>query len=227
MPTTNRPFFANFFAAFRAHTALQKTSPAINTSNSPSTAASAAAYSNLARTYHTTSSPESSSIQIPLKTAHSSQATHSTSPHSAVATAPPQSHFRTSRPLHPPNGTPQSCGRIRSASREPVYGPHPQPQPQTTESITPPFNSRNPSPGGSGMPTPTYGLPRGRRGSDSSSHSSGSAKPVLGASPPPSSMADKWYIGGRTAQGEERFYKLGLVSTTKSADRLSLDRLSL
>jgi len=38
---------------------------------------------------------------------------------------------------------------------------------------------------------------------------------------------EKWYIGGRTAQGEERFYKLGLVKRYGSEDRLSLDRLSL
>jgi hypothetical protein len=38
---------------------------------------------------------------------------------------------------------------------------------------------------------------------------------------------EKWYIGGRTAQGEERFYKLGLVKRYGSEDRLSMDRLSL
>jgi len=35
------------------------------------------------------------------------------------------------------------------------------------------------------------------------------------------------YIGGRTATGEERFFKLGVVRRVKSGDRLSLDRLSL
>lgn len=39
--------------------------------------------------------------------------------------------------------------------------------------------------------------------------------------------AEKWYVGGRTAGGEERFYKLGLVRRYNSTDRLSLDRLSL
>ena len=34
-----------------------------------------------------------------------------------------------------------------------------------------------------------------------------------------------WYIGGRTAAGEERFLRLGVVK--KSEERLSLDRLSL
>jgi hypothetical protein len=39
--------------------------------------------------------------------------------------------------------------------------------------------------------------------------------------------AEKWYIGGRTATGEERFYKLGMVKRQRSADRLSLDKLSI
>lgn len=57
---------------------------------------------------------------------------------------------------------------------------------------------------------------RTRRGSDSSSEG---FRNVLGA--------DKWYIGGRTATGEERFFKLGVVKRPRSIDRLSLDRLSL
>ncbi|EFX05737.1 hypothetical protein CMQ_3806 [Grosmannia clavigera kw1407] len=55
-----------------------------------------------------------------------------------------------------------------------------------------------------------------RRGSDSSSEG---FRDVMGA--------DKWYIGGRTAAGEERFFKLGVVRRVRSGDRLSLDRLSL
>lgn len=55
-----------------------------------------------------------------------------------------------------------------------------------------------------------------RRGSDSSSEG---FRDVLGA--------DKWYIGGRTAGGEEKFFKLGVVKRQRSQDRLSLDRLSL
>jgi len=39
--------------------------------------------------------------------------------------------------------------------------------------------------------------------------------------------AEKLYIGGRTATGEEKFFKLGVVRRVRSGDRLSLDRLSL
>jgi hypothetical protein len=38
---------------------------------------------------------------------------------------------------------------------------------------------------------------------------------------------EKWYIGGRTATGEEKFYKLGMVKRHRSTDRLSLDKLSI
>jgi hypothetical protein len=57
---------------------------------------------------------------------------------------------------------------------------------------------------------------RGRRGSDSSSEG---FRDVLGA--------EKWYIGGRTAGGEEKYFKLGVVRRRRSGGSLSLDRLSL
>ncbi|KAI1087554.1 hypothetical protein F5B19DRAFT_63054 [Rostrohypoxylon terebratum] len=71
----------------------------------------------------------------------------------------------------------------------------------------------SPQPHRPGMPIPGSGR---RRGSDSSSEG---FRDVLGA--------DKWYIGGRTASGDERFFKLGVVKRVRSQDRLSLDRLSL
>ncbi|KAK8091239.1 hypothetical protein PG994_000744 [Apiospora phragmitis] len=69
-----------------------------------------------------------------------------------------------------------------------------------------------------GMPIPSSPGSRGghRRGSDSSSEGFRDAR-----------GADKWYIGGRTAGGEEKFFKLGVVKRVRSNDRLSLDRLSL
>ncbi|KAI2466786.1 hypothetical protein F4781DRAFT_404398 [Annulohypoxylon bovei var. microspora] len=71
----------------------------------------------------------------------------------------------------------------------------------------------SPQPHRPGMPIPGSGR---RRGSDSSSEG---FRDVLGA--------DKWYIGGRTSGGDERFFKLGVVKRVRSQDRLSLDRLSL
>jgi hypothetical protein len=75
--------------------------------------------------------------------------------------------------------------------------------------------SRSPGSPGAGALTPLQS--RGRRGSDSSSE--GFRESSLGA--------EKWYIGGRTAGGEERVYKLSMVKRPRSIDRLSLDRMSL
>lgn len=55
-----------------------------------------------------------------------------------------------------------------------------------------------------------------RRGSDSSNEG---FRDVVGG--------EKWYIGGRTAAGEERFFKLGVVRRDRSLERASTDRLSL
>lgn len=59
---------------------------------------------------------------------------------------------------------------------------------------------------------------RQRRGSDSSSEG---FRDVMSAS------GEKWYIGGRAPNGEERFYRLGVMKRPRSVDRLSMDRLSL
>lgn len=77
-------------------------------------------------------------------------------------------------------------------------------------------HSANPTPNGSANGIPIPGGGGRRRGSDSSSEG---FRDVLGA--------DKWYIGGRTAGGEEQFFKLGVVRRVRSNDGLSLDRLSL
>ena len=66
----------------------------------------------------------------------------------------------------------------------------------------------------SAIPIPGGG---GRRRSDSSSEGFREVNPAGGP----------WYIGGRTAAGEEKFFKLGVVRRVRSIDRLSLDRLSL
>ena len=57
-----------------------------------------------------------------------------------------------------------------------------------------------------------------RRGSDSSSE---------GANWRETMGSEKWYVGGRTATGEERYFKMGVVRRDRSLDRLSSDRLSL
>lgn len=84
---------------------------------------------------------------------------------------------------------------------------------QPTRQHAPPYRSTSPT--AKAFPIPGASQ-RSRRGSDSSSEGFHEA---MGA--------EKWYIGGRTATGEERFYKLGMVKRHGSADRLSLDKLSI
>ncbi|EUC29511.1 hypothetical protein COCCADRAFT_40126 [Bipolaris zeicola 26-R-13] len=86
---------------------------------------------------------------------------------------------------------------------------------QPTRQHAPPPYTRSTSPQAKAFPIPGASQ-RSRRGSDSSSDGFHEA---MGA--------EKWYIGGRTATGEEKFYKLGMVKRHKSADRLSLDKLSI
>ncbi|RSM19428.1 hypothetical protein CDV31_001853 [Fusarium ambrosium] len=85
------------------------------------------------------------------------------------------------------------------AIRSPASGP------TTTTATSPGTGAAIPIPGSSG-----------RRGSDSSSEG---FRDVIGA--------DKFYIGGRTPGGEEKFFKLGVIRRVRSNDGLSLDRLSL
>ncbi|KAF2257801.1 hypothetical protein CC78DRAFT_481539 [Lojkania enalia] len=85
---------------------------------------------------------------------------------------------------------------------------------QPTRQHTAPYH-RSTSPTAKAFPIPGASR-RDRRGSDSSSEG---FREVMGS--------EKWYIGGRTATGEEKFYKLGMVKRHKSVDRLSLDRLSI
>src|SRR6266536_3078731 len=86
--------------------------------------------------------------------------------------------------LHSPRAhstSPLSTSPGTSLPAEPVYGPHQQSQQQQQQAR---YMTHS----------------RGRRGSDSSSEG---FRDVLGA--------EKWYIGGRTAGGEERYFKLGVV----------------
>jgi hypothetical protein len=84
---------------------------------------------------------------------------------------------------------------------------------QPTRQHAAPYRSTSPT-------TKAFPIPgasqRGRRGSDSSSDG---FNETMGG--------EKWYIGGRTATGEEKFYKLGMVKKHRSTDRLSLDKLSI
>ncbi|KAF2640675.1 hypothetical protein P280DRAFT_451544 [Massarina eburnea CBS 473.64] len=156
--STNRPFFSNFLAAFRAQSAIQKTA----------TSQTGAAYN----------------------AASSAQATGSTSSRS-ISTKAPSSPGATTTAV-------QASGQF-----------------QATRQHSAPYH-RSTSPSSKAFPIPGASRGRDRRGSDSSSEG---FNETMGA--------EKWYIGGRTAAGEEKYYKLGMVKKHRSVDRLSLDRLSI
>lgn len=70
-------------------------------------------------------------------------------------------------------------------------------------------------------PQPNYpsvqDVRRSRRGSDSSSEGFRETR----------GTTEKWFIGGLTATGEEKYYKLSMVKRDKSLDRISTDQMSL
>jgi hypothetical protein len=164
MPT-NRPFLANFLAAFRAHSALPKpsTSPAgVSASSQPS---------------------------HPSNVSASVVSNASTNPRSIATKSP-----------GPTTAALQSSGQFSTSQSR---------QHSTSPLSRSPMSPASPSSRADGSSR--------RRGSDSSAE--GGFRDVLGS--------EKWYIGGRSAAGEEKFYRLGMVKRHGSIDRLSLDRLSL
>ncbi|KAI0097774.1 hypothetical protein GGR51DRAFT_461456 [Nemania sp. FL0031] len=144
--------------------------------------------------------PSLSASPQPNKHTHPHATTQPSSSNGSYTSSPSSSQARSissSSPSHP-QGTTSSA----------TSSPPPRTGGSGVMNQLQPLHSPRPIPGGSS--------PAHRRGSDSSSEG---FRDVLGA--------DKWYIGGRTAGGEERFFKLGVVKRVRSQDRLSLDRLSL
>ncbi|KAF4451788.1 hypothetical protein F53441_5263 [Fusarium austroafricanum] len=144
-----------------------------------------------------------------------SQHQHQPNKHARDTTTTTTSTTATATTSAPSNST--------SASTSHHHHHHQQSQQQPTTSsvaIRPPRNTTSSSPSTSTSPSNGTAIPipgsSGRRGSDSSSEG---FRDVIGA--------DKWYIGGRTPGGEEKFFKLGVVRRVRSNDGLSLDRLSL
>lgn len=191
---SNRPFFSNFLAAFRAHSAaLPKSSASLSTTSAAAAAAAAASGQTV---WSSASASPAVQTSTPSDISSAPRAiNHKAGPHSHTqqsALSPLQHNVS---PLtHGPRSPPSPGMTVGGSS--PVYGP-PNKPPQS-------------------YPTPQEAR-RNRRGSDSSSE--GGYRDVLGG--------EKWYIGGRTAGGEEKYYKLSMVRRDRSADRLSADRLSL
>jgi hypothetical protein len=180
MPT-QRPFLANFLAAFRTHTPL----PVHKTVSSPAATPAASLWTTTAAVSKPQPIPEPNTASAPRPiNPKQSQPSQQTLHHNV--------HPSTHLPRSPPSPGP---GQSQALS----YGPSNKPQ----------------------HSYPTCQESRRRRGSDSSSDSGGFRDVArVGA-------GEKWFIGGRTASGEEKYYKLSVVRRDRSADRISADQLSL
>jgi len=203
MPT-NRPFFANFFSVFRARTSPTFSAKSTSTYDAVISPGSLVAAAHVSTTTATATSSVPRTIttkaydSLPASSQPSSQSKPSTTTAPLPFSTNPSSH-RYATPLSRSPGTASPTG--------PLSHTHPH-SPSHSSHVN---ASLSMSP-----PAPTRG--RQRRGSDSS-NSSGGFIDALGA--------EKWYIGGRNAAGEETFYKLGLVTGGKGRRVRSLDRLSL
>lgn len=132
-------------------------------------------------------------------------------PQGPSISTPAQHHQQPNKPARDTTTAPSAASSSAAASSSHQQQP-------TTSSVairSPRTTSADESSSPNGIAIPIPGSSR-RRGSDSSSEG---FRDVLGA--------DKWYIGGRTPGGEEKFFKLGVIRRVRSNDGLSLDRLSL
>lgn len=206
MPT-NRPFFVNFFSAFRA-----RTNPTFQAKSSPTYDAvspgSLVAAAHVSTTNATVTS--SGTRTFTTRSAADSPAS-SQQPHGTIVS---QTKPTTTSPL-PFSSNPSSHRYATPLSRSPGASSPGVPHSHTHSHTTHTNANLSMSPPGASTPL-TRG--RQRRGSDSS-NSSGGFIDALGP--------EKWYIGGRNAGGEETFYKLSMVTGGTGRRVRSLDRLSL
>ncbi|CAI7666905.1 unnamed protein product [Penicillium viridicatum] len=189
--SNNRPFLSNFLAAFRAQSTYKPTTQQVSTTTST---ISSAQISQSART-------------IATKAANSAQGASASSPASAGAHHTHHNHNHNHHNHHHHTHTSSPTPSATTAPTGPVQGPSPAPShhyhhDQPSLPSTPPSSTSTPIP-------INHTADRQRRGSDSSS-GSGGFRDAIGP--------EKWYIGGRTPAGEERFYRLGMV--TKGGGRL-------
>ncbi|GAM83408.1 hypothetical protein ANO11243_013960 [Dothideomycetidae sp. 11243] len=201
--SSNRPFLSNFLTAFRAHGSfIPKAGPSLPASSASSagtTVWSAAAAASY--TGPTQQAQQLATLSAPRAISDPRKAGTANPNASPGPFSPPLQH----------NVTPLTHGtrpRSTSPGAEKLHGP--EPRRPGTQHIAPTSSAAVVIPSNASR----------RRGSDSSSE--GGFRDVA-----TTRGGEKWYIGGRTAGGEERYYKLSMVRRERSADRLSADRLSL
>ena len=194
--STNRPFLANFLAAFRAQSSYKTASSSSSATNTALPQGAQRNFTTRAASSSGSGSGSGSGSSPAAETGmgmgtgtgtgnNTASNYHSTTTTTSSSTTPAHTNTNTNTHVH--------------THEPPASSPIP---------ITP--------------PTETYDHHR-RRGSDSSNGSTG-FRDALGP--------EKWYIGGRSPGGEERFYRLGMVTKGGglfggSARVGSFDQLSL
>ncbi|KAK4542707.1 hypothetical protein LTR36_006279 [Oleoguttula mirabilis] len=200
MPT-QRPFLSNFLAAFRAHSQpLWKASASISSSNTVTSAATIWTSAQPAKA----SSPGSENAIASPRPINPKANPYNTS----TSTAAQDRQLQASLSPLQHNVSPQThLPRSPPSPGLPVYGPPNKPGMQSSYPTCQETSlSRN---------------SRARRRGSASSSDSGGFREVRGGA------GETWFIGGRTAGGEEKYYKLSMVKRDRSSDRISADRLSL
>ncbi|KAH9826398.1 hypothetical protein Tdes44962_MAKER03530 [Teratosphaeria destructans] len=196
---TQRPFLSNFLAAFRAHS---QTLP----KPSPSISSTATATST-ASIWSAAQPPKPTQSSQPVEPAATSPRpiTQKSTTYSTTTTTTAAQDRQLQVSLSPLQHTvsPQThLPRSPSSPGLPVYGPPNKPTQDFPTSSWSSSSSR-------------------RRGSDSSDGSGGFREVRTGG--------EKWFVGGRTAGGEERYYQLRMVKRDRdrSIGAVSADQLSL
>ncbi|EKV09599.1 putative C2H2 transcription factor (RfeC) [Penicillium digitatum] len=200
--SNNRPFLANFLAAFRAQSTYKPTTQQVGTTSTLSSAQISQSARAIATKAANTAQGSSVSSTASAVAHHNHNHNHPNHRHTHTSSSPTSS--ATAAPASP----------VQSSSPAPSHHYH---HDQSALPSTPPSSTSTP------IPINHSSADRQRRGSDSSSGSGGFCDAI---------GPEKWYIGGRTPAGEERFYRLGMV--TKGGGRLggsgrvgSIDQLSL
>ncbi|KAK5136442.1 hypothetical protein LTR08_003087 [Meristemomyces frigidus] len=198
MPT-QRPFLSNFLAAFRAHSQqLPKGSTSISSSGVAASSATIWTSAQPAKPPQAPTSEHAVASPRPIKP-------RATGYSAATSTAAQDRQLQASLSPLQHNVSPQThLPRSPPSPGLPVYGPPNKPQPSYPTCQETSFSNTSRA---------------RRRGSDSSSDSGG-FREVRGG-------GETWFIGGRTAGGEEKYYKLSMIKRDRSSDRLSADQLSL
>ncbi|TKA25528.1 hypothetical protein B0A50_05389 [Salinomyces thailandicus] len=205
MPT-QRPFLSNFLAAFRAHSQqLPKAAPSLSTSGTQSSTASIWTLAQPPPTRSQSPTASENAVTSPRPINPKAAGNQYSNTQSTSTTAQDRQLYASLSPLQHQVSPQTHLPRSSPSPGLPVYGPPNKPQPSYPTC----------------QETSISGSRARRRGSDSSSDSGGFREVNRGT------RADAWLVGGRTANGEERYYKLSMVKRDRSADRLSADRLSL